>query len=418
MDFLGTLVSPARRASYGAQAGLAIFDPATLNATTTPPAIYALIKNEGFVLWERATVSELARRGYSTLQYEVTPADATWLASNAKGWVDAGSPRLVYFATCPGGGTFDAQGLPVCGGPPIPGVVEVAPKPGSNPCSVDSLPESIDGEVRVGQLEAAKRLAPPGATVCFRYFGGTPTVSDAQKGSARDTVLAYDRLLRAVEQVETQRKISGRTFTPAQQNAVNGARVWLATYAQPVEKARPFLFPSGSPNRRAPVRGPTRAHFGLEPLTAFVLTVLAIAVVAGAVAWLADAKVREQAIQLRRDMHASMLPMIQELTACAQDVNRTPAQRQSCADQLKNLSDLAGNVVPDVDGGATDWAQLAKYSVIGVGIVAGVYLVGPAVRAASTSTAASLGVGEQKNLQRRKLARELSTGIALNAVLR
>jgi hypothetical protein len=140
----------------------------------------------------------------------------------------------------------------------------------------------------------------------------------------------------------------------------------------------------------------------------FVLTVLAIAVVAGAVAWLADAKVREQAIQLRRDMYESMLPMIQELTACAQDTNRTPAQRQSCVDQLKNLGDLAGNLAPDVGGGTTDWAQLAKYGVIGVGIVAGVYLVGPAVRAASTSTAASLGVGEQKSLQRRKMVRELS----------
>ena len=407
MDFLGTLLSP-RTASYGAQAGIAIVDPSTLDASTTPPAIYTLLKNEGFLSWDGAVVSELARRGFSTFSHDVTPAEAVWLTSNTPKWVESGKPGLIWFATCPGGVKLDAQGLPVCGGSPIPGVVEVAPKPGSNPCSVDSLPESIEGEVRAGQLEAAKRLAPPGATVCFRYFGGTPTVSDAQKGSARDTVLAYDRLLRAVEQVETQRKISGRTFTPAQQNAVNGARVWLATWSQPVEKARPFLFLSGSPNRRAPVRGPTRAHFGLEPLTAFVLTVLAIAVVAGAIAWLADSKVREQAIQLRRDMYESMLPMIQELTACAQDTTRTPAQRQSCVDQLKNLGDLAGNLAPDVSGGTTDWAQLAKYGVIGVGIVAGVYLVGPAVRAASTSTAASLGVGEQKSLQRRKMVRELS----------
>jgi len=408
MDFLGTLVPPARRASYGAQAGLAIIDPATLNASTTPPAIYALLKGEGFLSWDGTVVSELARRGFSTFSHDVTPAEAAWLASNAPRWVDAGKPGLLWFATCPGGVKLDAQGLPVCGGAPVPGIREVAPKPGSNPCSIESLPESIEGEVRAGQLEAAKRLAPPGATVCFRYFGGSPTVSDAQKSSARDTILAYDSLLRAVEQVEAQRKISGRTFTPGQQNAINGSRSFLATYAQPVEKARPFLFPSGSPNRRRPVRGPTHAQFGIEPLTAFVLLVIAIAAVAGAVAWLADAKVRAQAIQLRRDMHASMLPMLQELTACAQDVNRTPTQRQSCVDQLKNLSELAGNLAPDGGEGTTDWAQLAKYGVIGVGIVAGVYLVGPAVRAASTSTAASLAVGEQKSLQRRKMVRELS----------
>ena len=414
MDFLGTLVTPpARRASYGAQAGLLNVDPATLDATTTPPAIYALLKNEGFVLWERATVSELARRGYSTLQYEVTPADATWLASNAKGWVDAGKPGLVYFATCPGGGTFDAQGLPVCGGPQIPGIIEVAPKPGSNPCSIESLPESIDGEVRAGQLEAAKRLAPPGATVCFRYFGGTPTVSDAQKVRARDTILAYDSLLRTVDQTETQRKMSGRAFTPGQQNAINAARSFLATYAQPVEKARPFLFPSGSPNRHRPVRGAARAQFGLGPgmiLLAVVLIVIAIASVPLAMAWLAESKMLEQANQQRKDIFDAMLPAIQELTACAQDPNRTQVQRQSCVDQLKNLSELAGNVVPDPGGGdpKTDWAQLAKYGVIGVGIVAGVYLVGPAVRAASTSTAASLAVGEQRSIQRRKMVREMS----------
>jgi hypothetical protein len=410
MDFLGTLVPPPRRASYGAALKLAVFDPDTLDANTTPPAFYALLKGKGFLTWDEAVVSELSRRGFSAFRHEVTPAEGTWLASNANGWVAAGKPGLLYFVTCPGEATLDVQGLPVCGGPPIPGMIEVAPKPGSNPCSIESLPESIEGEIRAGQLEAAKRLAPPGATVCYRYFGGNPTVSDAQKVRARDTILAYDGLLRTVEQTEAQRKISGRAFTPGQQNAINAARSFLATYAQPVEKARPFLFPSGSPNRRRPVRGPTRAPFGGAPLVlaAVVVIVLAIATYQASTAWLAESKMLEQANQQRKDIFNAMLPTIQELTACAQDVNRSPAQRQSCVDQLKNLGDLAGNVVPDAGGGTTDWAQLAKYGVIGVGIVAGVYLVGPAVRAASTSTAASLAVGEQKSLQRRKMIRELS----------
>lgn len=411
MDFLGTLLSP-RTASYGAQAGIAIVDPSTLDASTTPPAIYTLLKSEGFLSWDGAVVSELARRGFSTFSHDVTPVEAVWLTSNTPKWVESGKPGLIWFATCPGGVKLDAQGLPVCGGAPVPGAIEVAPKPGSNSCSIDSLPESIDGEVRVGQLEAAKRLAPPGATVCFRYFGGTPTVSDAQKVRARDTILAYDGLLRTVEQVDTQRKMSGRAFTPGQQNAVIAARSFLATYAQPVEKARPFLFPSGSPNRHRPVRGAARAQFGVAPavLAAVVLIVLAVASVPLAMAWLAESKMLEQANQQRKDIFDAMLPAIQELTACAQDPNRTQAQRQSCVDQLKNLSELAGNVVPDPGGGdpKTDWAQFAKYGAIGLGVVATVYLVGPAVRAASTSTAASLGVGEQKNLQRRKMVRELS----------
>ena len=206
--------------------------------------------------------------------------------------------------------------------------------------------------------------------------------------------------------------MSGRAFTPGQQNAIIAARSFLATYAQPVEKARPFLFPSGSPNRHRPVRGAARAQFGVAPavLAAVVLIVLAVASVPLAMAWLANSKMLEQANQQRKDIFDAMLPAIQELTACAQDTNRTQAQRQSCVDQLKNLSELAGNVVPDPGGGdpKTDWAQFAKYGAIGLGVVATVYLVGPAVRAASTSTAASLGVGEQKSLQRRKMVRELS----------
>ena len=61
-----------------------------------------------------------------------------------------------------------------------------------------------------------------------------------------------------------------------------------------------------------------------------------------------------------------------------------------------------------MSGGTTDWAQLAKYGVIGVGIVAGVYLVGPAIRAASTSTAASIRVGEQKSRARQRMIRDIS----------
>jgi len=62
---------------------------------------------------------------------------------------------------------------------------------------------------------------------------------------------------------------------------------------------------------------------------------------------------------------------------------------------------------PKTDPTAPDYVQMVKYGVVGLGIVATVYLVGPAIRAASTSTASALAVGQERNLQRRKLLRDL-----------
>ena len=220
MDFLGTLVTPSRRTRYGAEAGapagILIIDPKTnpLPLATTPPAIYALINGGGFVVWDQSTAGELARRGFSVSTHDVLPAEAAWLTANSQSWVAQGRPMLVWFLICPGAVTLDAQGLPVCGGLGIPGVSEVAPKPGTDACSVASLPESIEGEVTTAQLEAAKRLAPPGTTVCFRYFAGNPgKPTPAQESASRTTIQNYDRLSQSVEQMSAQRQRTGRPLS-------------------------------------------------------------------------------------------------------------------------------------------------------------------------------------------------------------
>ena len=59
------------------------------------------------------------------------------------------------------------------------------------------------------------------------------------------------------------------------------------------------------------------------------------------------------------------------------------------------------------DPNAPDYTQMVKYGVVGLGIVATVYLVGPAIRGVSTSTASALAVGQERNLQRRKLLRDV-----------
>ena len=59
------------------------------------------------------------------------------------------------------------------------------------------------------------------------------------------------------------------------------------------------------------------------------------------------------------------------------------------------------------DPNAPDYTQMVKYGVVGLGIVATVYLVGPAIRGVSTSTASALAVGQERNLQRRNRLRDL-----------
>jgi len=411
MDFLGTLV-PSSRTRYGAEAGapagILIIDPKTnpLPLATTPPAIYALLNAGGFVVWDQSTAGELARRGFTPNTHDVLPAEAAWLTANSQSWVAQGRPMLVWFLICPGAVTLDAQGLPVCGGLGIPGVSEVAPKPGTDACSIASLPESIEGEVTTAQLESAKRLAPPGTTVCFRYFAGnTGKPTPAQESASRTTIQNYDRLLQSVEQMSAQRQRAGRPLSPSETTAIANARVVLATYAQPVEKARPYVMPAGSPNARR-----ARAvQFGIAPMVVYALVALAVIAVsvAVAIAVTASEKTNAEIIAAQEKVNEAVLPMIDELTKCAADPARTDAQRQSCVDALNAMPALVDKMKPTLPSNA--WmGDAVKYGVIGVGIIAAVYLVGPAVRAASTSTAASLGVAQQKNLQRRKLVGELS----------
>lgn len=411
MSLLGALVSPTtRRPAFGAvPLALLVVDAETLNPNTTPPAFYTVIKNGGFVVWDEATVEALAQRYFSVASHDVTPAEAAWLETNP-GWVAAGKPKLVWIGSCPTGATVDANGQPVCGRSLPVGVTEIPPRPGTNPCSPASIPEAAAGIVRPGDLEMAERLKPPGSTLCFRYFGGNPEVSDAQMDSARETIRVFDRLLRSVEAVEQNRQQYGGDFTVGQKNAISAARAWLATYVQPVEKARPYLF-TGSGNIQRPRIA--RARLGFEPLTvAVIFAVLAVVVYVtsrSSVVALADTEVRKMGLQLQADVNAQMQPRIDELLACIKDPARTQAQRQSCNQALRSLSDLTGNLTPDMgEGGGQNWAEVAKWGTLGLGVLAGVYLLGPAIRGASTATGESFRVSEEKSRVRRKILSDIA----------
>ena len=406
MSILSQLV---RASAFGADGpAVAQVDTDTLDPSSTPVSLYVLLKSGGAIVWRPEVVEALRQRGFSIESHELLPDEARWLSAHSPNWSSQGSPALVWFASCPLTAGVDTDGLPTCGATLPSGASEIPPRPGVNPCSIESLPEEARGEIRAGPLETARSLAPAGATVCYRYFGGNPPISDALKASAAQTVRVYDQLLRSVEQVETQRRTSGRALSLAQQATVSQARAWLSTYSQPVQKARPYLFPEGSTNRRPPKQQPARARFGVEPTTVAIIVVIAVATVALAIAWLGDSEVRAKGIAAQQELNRAMQPVISELSSCVTDPSRTDAQRQACVDQLHTLADLAPGMQPDAKGG-TDWGQIAKYAVIGTGIVAGVYLVGPAVRAASKATAASLDTRTVRTQERTRLLRGLST---------
>lgn len=404
LDVLGTLFRPRPRVSMGAEVvvGILQIDPSNLDIVTTPGTLYILIKQGGFVLWRADAVQALQARGFSIQSHDVSADERAWLSARAKGYGQAGSPGLVWFAACPMGATVDAEGLPMCGSS-IPGLLEVAARPGVNPCSVDSIPEELEGTIKPGAIEAVKRIAPNGATVCPRYFGGNPTVTGSNRASAQRTVAIYDSLTKKVAGVESQRLRSGRAYEPGQATAVANARIWLANVSQPVEVFRSSF--AGSGNRGSPRA--RRARLGLVPIS-IVVSLISIAVivasVAGCVAFLSDDKVQMAGIEAHRALNEALAPTIKDLSACVADTSRTDAQRAACAESLKSLSPELG-VEPDA--GPTDWGKVAMYGTIGVGVVAAVYFVGPAIRAASTSTAAALQVGEQKNVQRRKMLEEI-----------
>lgn len=407
MDFLGTLVSSrARLGEAPASVKIAMIDASTLDASSTPPSLFALIKSNGFVVWDEATVSALARKYFSMVSRELTPAEQAWLSKASPSYASAGQPRLVWYGNCPTGAALDESGQPVCGSTLKEGILEVAPEPGTDPCTVASLPVSVKGEVTLAQLETAKRIAPPGATVCFRYFGGNPSVTPSESDQARTAIRMYDDLLSTVEQVENQRRVSGRTYSTDQQNALTYARIVLAEYSQPVEKARPDLF-RGSQNRtlRAVQRG---AKFGALPVVAVVAIALAVATIAAAVGVLALTSTAEKIFQAKAGIVESMKPIIDELSKCAADPSRTDAQRQACIQQLQGLTTLVQSMDPPGPLGKTDLGEVAKWSAIGLGVIGALYLFGPAVRGASKATGEAFEVSGQRSRARRKLIADIA----------
>lgn len=406
-----------------------------MDAATVPPSFFVLLSQGGFVIWSPDVAKQLGLRGFSLLQHDLSADEASWMAAKSPSWAAQGKPETVWFAACPTGAALDARKQPVCGQSLPKGIVEVAAKNGDS-CSVSGLPDAAEGEVSVVQLEAAKHIAPAGATVCFRYFGGNPVFSPEQRAeriaAARQVLATYDDLTRLVEQVESWRKIAGNPYTPAQATSVLNARAWLASTSQVVEKVRRTLPPapgkdaspprapgsqapsrdSGSGNRpsRPPLlrrgeplpvyrlpapyargsqgaRGSRAELVTAAPAPAATASAVIITIVAlspAVAAWAcANPETGRAGLAARVELDRAMQPVIGAAASVLADAASSPAQRQAARATLRNLSTLVGVKPRDPgDVAPIPWGTVAVVGSVGVGVLAGVaYLVSPVVQA-------------------------------------
>lgn len=388
------LISP-RRPRYGEEQKKVLLRPLSKQELLAAPAsIGTLVMGGGVLVYDPLTATALSNAGFSINEHDLTAPEASWLATfDAASYSAWGNPKTVVYATCPFGTTLQ-DGKAICARS-IPGLQEVAPRDGSNPCSVDSAPAQT---VSQAQLQGVKNVAPPGSSVCFRYFGsdGKPGSEDAARAVA--FVQKYDEVERKSTQAEEYFKRTGKTPTNEQILAISNARGFLTQYKQPVEDVRKEYGGVSLAGVPRPVKRTTR--FGAPWLIPVLVVVAIIAVsIAASVIICAQEEAKQKAIEADRALNEAMQTNVDDLVKCVNDPNRTAEERDRCARGLDSLAEYRKNADPSNQNPPTDWAALAKWGVIGVSVVAGAYLLGPAIKAASVSAAARFDIDAQRKRQ-------------------
>jgi hypothetical protein len=387
------LISP-RRPRFGEEQKKVLLRPLSKQELlAAPTSIGTLVMGGGVLVYDPLTATALSNAGFSINEHDLTAPEADWLSKFDTSYAAWGNPKTVVFATCPFGTTLQ-DGKAICARS-IPGMQEVAPREGSNPCNVDSAPAQT---VSQAQLQGVKNTAPPGSSVCFRYFGteSKPGSEDAARAVA--FVAKYDDVERKATQAEEYFKRTGRTPTNEQILAISNARGFLTQYKQPVEDVRKEYGGVSLAGVPRPVK--RMARFGAPWLIPVLVVVAIVAVsIAASVILCAQEESRQKAIDADNALNESMQPLVDKMVACVDNPNLTAEERSRCADTLKALTAYRGAADPSNEGNKTDWAALAKWGVIGVSVMAGAYLLGPAIKAASVSAAARFDIDAQRKRQ-------------------
>ena len=388
------LISP-RRPRFGEEPKKVLLRPLSKDELLAAPSrIGTLVMGGGVLVYDPVTATALSNAGFSINEHDLSMPEIDFLKRADPVTYSAwGQPRTVVFATCPFGATVE-DGKAICA-KNIPGVQEVAPRDGTNPCNADSAPEQSG--ITTAQLQGVKNIAPEGSSVCFRYFGSDGKPGSAEVAKAVQFVRQYDTIERKTVQAEEYFK-QGNQPTKEQALAVSNARAFLTKYKQPTEDVRKeYMGVSlGGVSRRSM----RPARFGAPWLIPVLVVVAIIAVsIAAAVSICASQETERAAIEADNALNNAMQNNVDQFTACITDPNLTQEQRAECAKGLETLKEYRKNADPGGNDEKTDWAALAKWGVIGVSVVAGAYLLGPAIKAASVSAAARFDIDAQRKRQ-------------------
>lgn len=375
---------------------------------TAPTSIGTLVMGGGVLVYDPVTATALSNAGFSINEHDLTIPEAEFLKTfDGKTYAAWGNPKTVVFASCPFGASVQ-DGKAICA-KNIPGVQEVAPREGANPCNVDSAPEQAG--VTSAQLQGVKNIAPEGSSVCFRYFGTDTQPGNAEVSKAIQFVGKYDIIERKTSQAEEYFK-QGKRPTSEQALAVSNARAFLTKYKQPVEDVRKEYMGVALGGVARRVKRPAR--FGAPWLIPVLVVVAIVAIsIAAAVSICAAQETERAAIEADNALNNAMQNNVDQLVACTSDPNLTQEQRQTCAKGLETLAEYRKNADAGGKDDKTDWAALAKWGVIGVSVVAGAYLLGPAIKAASVSAAARFDIDAQRKRQELSSIKKQSEQIAV-----
>jgi hypothetical protein len=389
------LISPRRPRFGEEQKRVLLRELSKGELLSAPASIGTLISGGGFLIYDPLTATALSNAGFSINEHDLAVAEMDFLKKfDPTTYAAWGQPTTVVFATCPFGATLQ-DGKAICARS-IPGLQEVAPREGTNPCNVDSAPEQSG--ITTAQLQGVKNTAPAGSSVCFRYFGSDVKPMPEDVRNAMSFVKLYDEVERKTTQSEEYFKQTGRTPTNQQVLAISNARVFLTKYKQPVEDVRKEY--GGVSLGGTPRRASRTARFGVAWLVPVLVVIAIVAVsIAASVILCASEETRRKAIDADMALNEAMQANVDEMVKCINDPNRTSEERDRCARGLDSLADYRKNADPSNQNPPTDWAGLAKWGVIGISVAAGAYLLGPAIKAASVSAAARFDIDAQRKRQ-------------------
>ena len=370
------------RSPYSPRFGDISLARTTPDAATQPPRLYAAFSSRGGILHDEEAAKTLRGAGYSVVRDNLNAEEHAWLQANARTW--QGKPPVGWFFSCEGtdtreGGSWICRNSGSSGATEDPGAVvtqqSLAEARSDDLVSrADLLPIAEAMGVRPNQLPSNLNI---------QYVGGTGTggYTNPQFAAALGAVQAWYSMGRGLSRLASAEK-AGVTLSPSARAVMTRGYRVRAKYAQPVSQ-----FVAENPQYKEDERYEA-AQFGLVPAAAvpFWAAFVKPAIFLGATVIFCGTIV--YAVR----MLAGSAPEIQEANNLVWNENtKTTEGLRNCAAGSQGEGIFARRIceralrtergqVPSMGSPAGDFADIAKYTGVGIAAIAGIYLLGPFVK--------------------------------------